>query len=147
MKTLIVDDSATNAELLELFLTPYGACRIVSNGKEALECFSAALDERAPYNLVCLDIMMPEMDGQTVLKELRRIEEEKGIFGLDGAKVVMTTAADVREHMMRAFKSQCDGFISKPVTKNELLKHVYNLGLVDADTLVRGLLKITDADV
>ncbi len=142
MRTMIVDDSKTNAELLEAFLLPFGGCDLVSRGEEALERFSEALDHGEPYQLICLDIMMPEMDGHAVLREMRRKEEEAGIDMLERVRIIMTTAADLRENVMRAFKEQCDSYIIKPIMRMELLKHIYRLGLVDADTMVRHLLKI-----
>ncbi len=146
MKTLIVDDSETNVEVLQMFLKPFGENAVAYDGKEAVADFGQALIDGHPYDLVCLDIMMPEMDGQAALTKIRALERENGIGGLDAAKVVMTTAADTRINVMRAFREQCDGFISKPISKNELLKHLYLLGLLDADMIVRVLLKIEDAN-
>jgi PAS domain-containing protein len=49
----------------------YGECHIAVNGREAVAAFQAALKSGQRYNLVCVDIMMPEMDGQTALKQIR----------------------------------------------------------------------------
>ena len=80
--------------LLQAILAPHGACHVAVGGREALEAFKMALKDKQPYNLICLDIMMPEMDGQEVLKEIRRTEDELGISGCDRAKIIMTTALD-----------------------------------------------------
>ena len=79
MKTLIVEDEFTSRRLLQKILAAYGECDIAIHGKEALEAFRLARDEREPYDLICLDIMMPEMDGQETLKMIRKTEEEMGI--------------------------------------------------------------------
>ena len=77
MKALIVEDDFTSRLLLQGLLQPFGVCHVCINGKEAVEAFKIALDQKEPYDLVCLDIMMPEMDGQTALKEIRAIEGQR----------------------------------------------------------------------
>ena len=71
MKTLIVEDDFTSRLLLQGLLQPYGVCHICVNGREAIDAFKKALDEKESYNLVCLDIMMPEIDGQAALKQIQ----------------------------------------------------------------------------
>ena len=61
--------------LPQSFLARYGDCHIAVNGKEAVEAFRIGFECGEPYDLVCMDIMMPEMDGQTAVKEIRALEE------------------------------------------------------------------------
>ena len=63
IKTLIVEDDFACRKALQIFLSEYGNCFIAVNGCEAVEAVRQALDEDQPYDLICLDIMMPEMDG------------------------------------------------------------------------------------
>lgn len=49
------------------------------DGREAVTAFTEALDAGEPFDLICLDVMMPEMDGHTALASIRRIESEHGI--------------------------------------------------------------------
>ncbi len=142
MKTLLVDDNKVNVKLLKTFLSPYGHCDTADRGKEALHCFNNAYSEEDPYDLICLDIMMPEIDGHTVLSEIREIEDEKGIPTYNKTIIIMVSAADEKGNVIKAFKGQCDAYLKKPVKKNDLLKHLYLLKLVDADTLARKILKI-----
>ncbi len=79
MRILIVEDDFTSRRLLQKILAPYGECDIAVDGKEALEAFTLAVREGRRYRLICLDIMMPEMDGQQVLKKIRQMEKELGI--------------------------------------------------------------------
>ena len=95
MKFLIAEDDFTSSLLLQGLLKPYGTSDIAANGKEAVEAVRAALKARKYYDLICLDIMMPEMDGQTALKEIRDLEVASGILITDCAKVIMTTALDL----------------------------------------------------
>ncbi len=130
MKALIVEDDFTSRLLLQGLLQPHGECHISVNGKEAVEAFRAALASGQPYNLVCLDIMMPEMDGQTALKHIREIESKAGIFSSDGAKIIMTTALDDKINIMSAFKEQCDLYLVKPIEKAKLQESLLSLHLI-----------------
>jgi two-component system, chemotaxis family, chemotaxis protein CheY len=130
MKTLIVDDEFTSSLLLQQRLKPYGECHIAVNGREAVDAFRKALDEGTPYDLICMDIMMPEMDGQAALKEIRRMEEARGIISIHGVKVIMATSMDAPQNILDAFKSLCDGYIIKPVDKTKLLDYIRTFGLI-----------------
>ena len=77
MKSLIVEDDFTSRLLLQEYLKVYGIPHIAVNGREAVEAVRLALEARDHYNLICLDIMMPEMDGQQALREIRALEEAK----------------------------------------------------------------------
>lgn len=130
MRTLIVEDDFTCRRLLQKILSPYGDCDITINGKEAIEAFRLALDEDESYDLICLDIMMPEMDGQEALKKIREIEKEKGILGLDGVKVIMTTALKDSKNVFGAFKTGCEGYLVKPIDKKRLIEEMKKLELI-----------------
>ena len=86
-----------------------------------MSAFRMALDAGQPYDLVCLDIMMPEMDGHAALKEMRALEESKGIDSTHGAKIIMTTALGDVKNVAAAYKALCDGYLVKPVDKAKLL--------------------------
>jgi two-component system chemotaxis response regulator CheY len=129
MKCLIVEDDFAARKLLQIFLSDYGDCFIAVNGYEAVEAVREALNEGKPYDLICLDIMMPGMDGHQVLEAIRRIEGDYGIGGLDGVKVIMTTALSNSENVFGAFRGGCEAYIVKPVIKEKLLEEIEKLGL------------------
>jgi two-component system chemotaxis response regulator CheY len=132
MKTLIVEDDFFVRSLLSTILSEYGKCHVAVNGREAITALEKALDENAPYDLVCLDIVMPVMDGQEALLEMRRIEKERGVKGEDLTKVIMITAVDDSKKVMDAFRyGQCEAYLTKPLDKDKLLKHIKDLGLSD----------------
>jgi two-component system chemotaxis response regulator CheY len=131
MKTLIVEDDFTSRLLLQEFLNPYGPSHIAVNGAEAVEAVTAALDAGEPYDLVCLDIMMPEMDGQTALKLIRGMEEASGIFSTKGAKIIMTTALDSYKNIVDAFHGLCDAYLTKPIDRAKLLDELRKLKLIE----------------
>jgi two-component system chemotaxis response regulator CheY len=131
MKILIVDDEFTSRKRLITFLSEYGNCEIAVNGKEAIEAFNNAQNEGESYDLICLDIKMPEMNGQDVLKEIRKIEQENNQTGLDGVKIIMTTALDDIDNIKNAFREQCEAYLIKPVSKEKLIATLEELGLLN----------------
>ncbi len=130
MKTLIVEDDQTSRFLLEQILAPYGPCSFSVNGREAVEAYLQAILAKAPYDLICLDIMMPEMDGQAVVKTIREMEETQGILSPNGVKIIMTTALEDPKNVVQAFKSLCDFYLIKPINKGKLLGCIRSLGLI-----------------
>lgn len=130
MKALIVDDEFTSRLILQKMLMTYGDTHLVASGKEAIDVYSEALLNREPYDLVCLDIMMPDIDGQTVLKEIRAIEDLEGIHGSDGVKIIMISALGDKKTIMQAFRSQCEAYLVKPIDGNKLFLQLKTFGLV-----------------
>ena len=130
MKTLIVEDDFTNRLLLQEFIKIYGLPHIAINGKEAVKAVRQALDANEPYDLICMDIMMPEMDGQQALKKIRAMEEERGISSTNGSKIVMTTALGDMKNACNAFNSLCDAYLIKPIDKARLIETLRRLKLI-----------------
>lgn len=132
MKILVADDEISTRRLLQLMLEPYGHCDTVGNGHEAVAAFSAAHAEGRPYDLVCLDIMMPELDGQSALKAMRRHEEALGIAGEGAAKIVMVSCLDSPNAVIEAYyKGGCSSYLVKPVRKDKLLGMLRELELLE----------------
>jgi len=75
--------------------------------------------------------MMPKKDGQQVLKEIRAYEEERDVVGLDGVKIIMTTALDDSKSVLNAFKAGCEGYIVKPYNRQKIYGKLEELGLID----------------
>jgi two-component system, chemotaxis family, chemotaxis protein CheY len=130
MRTLIVEDDFTSRLLLQSFLSRYGECHVAVNGKEAVEAFRLSQRSGRAYNLICMDIMMPEMDGQAAIQEIRAMEEVSGVLSTCGAKIIMVTALDDMKNVMASFKALCDAYIFKPVDTAQLLDHLRSLALV-----------------
>lgn len=131
MKALIVEDDFVSRRLLQMILSPYGRSDVAVNGLEAVEAFKLAWQEGEPYDLICLDIMMPEMDGQHVLQEIRRFEKERGTDWLTAVKVIMTTALQDHENILQAFREQCEAYLVKPINKDKLIAHLREMALIE----------------
>jgi len=129
MKTLVADDDFTSRLLLQTFLSRYGECHVAFNGKEAVESFRSAREHGQKYDLICLDIMMPEMDGQAAIRAIREFEEMSGIFS-KSVKIIMTTALGDIENVTEAFEGLCDGYLLKPINTAKLLAQLKGFGLV-----------------
>lgn len=130
MKTLIVEDDFTSRLILQELLKNYGPVDIAVNGAEALDAVRIALAADEPYDLICLDIMMPEMDGQQALREIRELEEARGIFSSEGSKVMMTTVMADLKNVSTAYMNLCDAYLTKPVRKSVLDKELRTLQLI-----------------
>ena len=130
MKSLIVEDDFTSRLLMQKFLAPYGESHVAVNGNEAIEAFTQAINSDEPYQLICLDIMMPEMDGHATLKEIRAFEENKGIMVGDGVKIIMTTALSDMDNKLTAVKEFCDAYLVKPIDRSKVLELIDSFGLI-----------------
>lgn len=131
MRSLIVEDDFVVRLLMQKYLTPYGETHTAVNGREAIFAIENAFQSGEPYQLVCLDIMMPEMDGQETLKEIRAIEESYGIMIGDGAKVIITSALSDMNNKIVAFNGACDAYLVKPIDKSKLLDQLRHFKLID----------------
>lgn len=129
MRILIVEDEFISRELLRHTLEPYGECDCVENGADAISAFNAAWADRQPYQLICLDIMMPGIDGHGVLRHIRTLEREKGICDEEHAvRVIMTTCQGDPESFAKAFEQGLQWYVTKPINRAQLLEIVQELG-------------------
>jgi two-component system, chemotaxis family, chemotaxis protein CheY len=131
LKILIVDDSKTSRLALERLLAPYGDCDHGVNGEDAIKAFSMAWEQGRPYELICLDIMMPRVDGIQALMIMRRMEREIGILKPNGAKIIMVTSIDNPRIVFEAYyRGGADAYLYKPVEKQKLLDELKRLELI-----------------
>ncbi|HEX3028283.1 MAG TPA: response regulator [Clostridia bacterium] len=127
---LIAEDDMASRKFIFKFLSKYGDCDITVDGLEAVEAFMLALDEKNPYNLVCLDIMMPKMDGLKALQAIREIEKQNFVEDDKKVKVIMTTALNETQDVFGAFDSGCEAYAAKPINTEKLVEVMEKLGLV-----------------
>lgn len=125
LKALIVEDDYLSRNLLAEFLSPYADCDLAVNGREAIEKLTLSFDRDNRYDLVCLDIMMPEADGHTVLNSLRRMEHDRKVAKDKATIVFMTTALDDAQNIMNAFTyGQCQAYLIKPILRERVEAHL-----------------------
>ncbi len=129
MKTLIVEDDFASRLVLQTFLSRHGECHVAVDGKEAVEAFRSATENGSKYDLICMDIMMPEMDGHAAVRAIRKQEETAGLL-TNGVKIIMTTALGDIANVSAAYQGMCDGYLKKPINLSKLTEEMQTLGLI-----------------
>lgn len=130
MKILLAEDDFVTRKFMMNFLSKYGECDVTVDGMEAVDAFMMALEDDAPYDLVCLDIMMPVMDGYQALMGIRNLEKERDIPKEKAAKVIMTTALNEEKNVKMAFDLGCTIYSGKPINQDRFEQALKKLGLV-----------------
>lgn len=131
LNILILEDETTSRMLLRQLLIQFGNVYDYENGKDVLNKYKESLETKEYFDLVCLDIMVPEMDGQEVLHEIRKAEEQYGLDRLKSqTKILMITALDDKDNFLYSFKEQCDGYIIKPFDKSKIDSALKKLNLI-----------------
>ena len=128
MRILIAEDDFASRKAILKFLSVYGECDVTVDGMEAIDAFMMALEEEDPYDLICLDVMMPVMDGYQALKNIRDIEREHNVDPADQAKVIMTTALNEEKNVKKAFELGCTVYCAKPIDLEKLKGMLEKLG-------------------
>lgn len=129
MNILIVEDDLISRTVLSKLLSKYGHTNVAVNGREAINAVSMSLANNDPYNLICMDIIMPEVNGHTALVKIREMERTAGCSGSDRAKIIMTTALGSSEDILESFRDECDGYLVKPFKPKDLTKLLDVLGV------------------
>ncbi len=130
MKILLAEDDFVTRKYMVNFLSKYGECDVTVDGMEAVDAFMMALEDDEPYELICLDIMMPVMDGYQALKAIRDLEKERNIPEGKAAKVIMTTALNEERNVKMAFELGCTIYSGKPVNQDKFEQALKKLNLV-----------------
>ena len=89
-----------------------------------------ALDADTPYDLVCLDIMMPKVDGLKVLRVIRAMEKQHDVPQEKRARILMTTALADLDYVDQAFNLGADGYAAKPIDTDKITEVIRNMGLI-----------------
>jgi two-component system chemotaxis response regulator CheY len=131
LRMLVVEDDFMVRQVIRDILEPYGTVDIVVNGEEAMQAFRIAWRRQQPYDLICMDIMMPVMDGNAALIAIREMEKSLGITSPEEVKVIMITALDDVKTVVRAYsKGGATSYIVKPIERERLVGELQNIGLI-----------------
>lgn len=130
MKILLAEDDFVTRKFMTGFLSKYGECDVTVDGMEAVDAFMMALEEGEPYDLVCLDIMMPVMDGYQALKGIRNIDRERSIPEDQAVKVIMATALNEEKNVKMAFQLGCTIYSAKPIDQEKFEIALKKLGMI-----------------
>lgn len=131
MKCLIAEDHLLSRRILKELLNSQFDCDIAVNGQEAIDSFKLAHESKRPYDVIFMDIMMPDVDGLEALRAIRSLEREMQIPPVLAVKVIMTTALDDPRTVIRSFNEcEADAFIVKPLSRLKLATELRKLNLV-----------------
>jgi two-component system chemotaxis response regulator CheY len=134
MKILIAEDDFASRKFMLRFLSKYGECDVTVDGAEAIEAFTMALEAGEGYDLICLDIMMPVIDGYQALQQIRELEKEKEIPEDKVVKIIMTTALSEGKNVMKAFGLGCTAYAGKPIDPDKFEHELRKLDLIRSNT-------------
>ena len=121
-RILIVDDEPRNLSLLEALLVGMNVeLTRASGGREAIELFARAVSGQVTFDVVLLDVMMPEVDGLTALAEMRKTTPAS-----EHVPIILVTALSAREDRLRGLEAGADDFLTKPLDPGEVRCRVRN---------------------
>jgi two-component system chemotaxis response regulator CheY len=130
VRILVVEDDMASRKFLAKFLSQYGDVDMVVDGLEALDAYLLSVKDDQLYDLICLDIMMPKVDGVKVLRAIRDYEISRGVLPEKRVKVIMTTALQETEMVQQSFEIGCEAYAAKPINIEKLKLVMEKLGLI-----------------
>ncbi len=130
LKILLAEDDFATRKFMSKFLEKYGEVDVTVDGMEAVDAFLMSLEDDEPYDLVCLDVMMPVMDGYQALMGIRNIEKQRNISTEAMVKVIMTTALNDERNVKKAFELGCTVYSGKPLNVDKFEEVLTKLGLI-----------------
>jgi len=129
MRSLVVEDTRVSQMILEKILAAYGECRVAKNGHEALQAFNQAFVDKQPFDLICLDLGLPDFEGSEVLTKMRAVEDMRGIPPSQRVHVIAITATSDMD-TVKTVTEMSDGYILKPINRERLIQDLVRLGLI-----------------
>jgi two-component system chemotaxis response regulator CheY len=130
---LIVEDDEMSREMLRDFLSEFAPCEVAENGLEGLILFENSLLANNPYSLLCIDLMMPEMNGLALIRKIRELEKTHMISMESRTKIFVISASDSTwDKADLMLDGLCDDYIVKPFNRSVLMADLYKNKIVDA---------------
>lgn len=131
MRILIVEDDFVGRKVMHQLLLEYGECDVAVDGVEAVKAFDLAWEAKQPYDVMFLDIMMPNMSGHEALKIIRDKEKDRGVTPQNEVRVIMTSALDdVKNVTQSFFQGGASAYLVKPIERRKVIEELRKLGLV-----------------
>ncbi len=129
MNILVVDDEIVSQKKMVKILSGFGTCDGVKTGKAALRAVKTALESWKLYNLITLDVSMPDISGVEVLDAVRKMETDRGLADDEKSKILMVTShSDIET--VKACVGKCNGYIIKPFNREVMTQKIKRTGLI-----------------
>jgi len=129
MKILIVEDEKISQKKMEIIMSKYGCCHLVANGAIAVAMFQKAWEEKAPFDIITLDITLHEMSGTEVLIQIRELEDAMKLLFPLKAKVVMVTSHTDRDNINSCITCGANDYLVKPFSDETISKCLRKLSI------------------
>ena len=127
LSILVAEDNEINALLMRSLLTRLGHRPVITvNGEQAIESWIAAETAGAPYDLVLMDVQMPELDGIATTQRIRARESAKHARRVP---IIALTANALVEDRYACFEAGMDGFLVKPLDRDKLNEVIADIRL------------------
>jgi HD-like signal output (HDOD) protein/DNA-binding NarL/FixJ family response regulator len=130
MKTLIMDDKLASRNLMEQIMAGYGECETVESGNAAIEAFQTACENRDFFDLITLDISLPDIDGLEVLFQIREMEKNKKVPVRKRAVIIMVSGSADKDTIIKAIQTGCNEYIVKPFDRDIISRKLIKAGLI-----------------
>lgn len=131
MRILIIDDDFVSRTKLVKILDCLGECHQAVSGQEALEAFAMAHQDNLPYDLITVDIRLPDMTGQELVNKIRDWEHLNGAALQEReTHILMVSVLSDSKSIMSSFKQGCEAYITKPFNRHTIFNELSKLKLV-----------------
>jgi len=124
----VVDDESVSRKVLRKALEAFGQCEEAEDGREATAAFKQAWDDSSPFDLMMLDLSMPDMDGREVIHHIRGLEKDMKVPDQQQTKIVMVTSHSEEDTVLACLSAGCNDFIVKPFEQETLFEKLAKLG-------------------
>jgi len=119
LRTLVVDDHPTNRRVLRHYVSEWGMdYEQASSGRDALDKLSAAAETGQPFDIVLLDVMMPDMNGLEVAEAIRASEFDGGVL------IMLLSSAAERPSREELDRLGVADYLTKPIRRTQLREHI-----------------------
>ncbi len=133
---LIVDDDFATRKIFVSFLSKYMPCYVAKDGVEAIQAVTESFAGTTPcFDLIIMDIMMPNIDGLQACKAIRQIERSKnvGSFAAESKIFIASTLSDDKTMLKAVYECGADSYLIKPVQFTELRRQLVRYRLIDPE--------------
>lgn len=129
MHILVVDDEVASRSKMKTLMKTFGEVQSAENGMDAINLFEKAIESGRPFQLVTLDIEMPDLQGTEVLQLIRQIEKDNHIAPHQRAKIMMVTCRLEKQKVVDCIQTGCDAYIAKPFNIKAVQEKINKFGL------------------
>lgn len=129
MRILIAEDDLSCKKELMNTMGKFGEFDIATNGIEVINSFSKAMNDKTPYRLICMDVMILKSDEMKTLEAIRKLEMQCGVAYENRVKFIITITLDEVQQIQLELDNNCETYITKPIEGKNLIECMRNIGV------------------